>query len=404
MLNHVVPSVQQLLGSSLPFHRWSAAVHSSHFRYLDVDSFFVVRRQHAPNKHYTYVAFNIPHAKFRGGCANEVSASESVSEHCTLRVQMEVMLSTTNNSLPHARGDRDSGGVEWTIRKHTHTDVSYRTATASTRMTLLNDAGWIRSARQAAVLIARTPSLKLYHVIDLVRLMDELVQKRELNPSRPEIMGIAIAAILRPFVSEFYPISPRVVKHHADLISGASKSIIAAGSLFYKRWVLSKMAKEDSTLPAYYNPYFKGKRSLVEVVQELPSDGYPFFYFGESSHCFRPRLNTIPASMPRVLRLQLSDFIGHILSQYDPLESYARIVELQRWKYKAGLQHQFILLHCIVDVRNAQLSSLRAGVSIPPLDFWLRIERSARIHNPKALKSFSTFPPDDKACKPFNIA
>ncbi|KAF8320702.1 hypothetical protein DL93DRAFT_1725115 [Clavulina sp. PMI_390] len=281
-------------------------------------------------------------------------------------------------------------------------------ATSNTIMTLLNNSQWIDSALEAAVFRAETPSLKLYHVLDLIRLVDHV--RMQLDPLRPEGMAIVIAAILHPFISKYHFTSPNTAQEHADFMRvDTSTSVEKAAELFYKRWQSSKV--KTSISAAYCNPSGITAPSILMLIRKLPSDGCPLFYFGEESHCFRPRLNAIrrPSGsakvqqlrilQPRVLQLLLSEFTAHILSRSDPLESHARILELQRWKYKGGFRHQFILLHCVVNVQSAMLPPLSGALmSLPeaPLDFWLRIERSADRQNPGIWRFSSVFPPDDK--------
>ncbi|KAF8310028.1 hypothetical protein DL93DRAFT_1682630 [Clavulina sp. PMI_390] len=108
----------------------------------------------------------------------------------------------------------------------------------------------------------------------------------------------------------------------------------------------------------------------------------------------------------------LSDFITHILGSSDPLEAHARIVELQRWQYKTGLHHHFLLIHCVMNV--AEANSLSMGPRLPaertawrlesgdPLDFWLRIELSANVKSPGILGVISVLPPDDTVLGSYN--
>ncbi|KAF8315235.1 hypothetical protein DL93DRAFT_929868 [Clavulina sp. PMI_390] len=140
-------------------------------------------------------------------------------------------------------------------------------------------------------------------------------------------------------------------------------------------------------------------RAAGNLTLRMFQDGCPLFYFKEDPHCFRPRLHAIAGSMRPVLTLQLKDFTTHILSPSDPIDGHAKIVELQRWQYKAKLRHQFILLHCVVDVGPAQLVWGVDWSRSPPklrIEFWLRIERSAQT-NKGGIQGFSSvFPPDDR--------
>jgi len=91
----------------------------------------------------------------------------------------------------------------------------------------------------------------------------------------------------------------------------------------------------------------------------------------------------------QVLEYSLKNFCDHILHGVDPLESYATIIGLTRYKEPDGLQHEFVILH----------ARLPSGVWTSKLEFWIRLDRAAIRDARKDIggsSRSSTFPADDK--------
>ncbi|KAF8288407.1 hypothetical protein DL93DRAFT_1177988 [Clavulina sp. PMI_390] len=359
------------------FGFWPAIIHRSPYRHADVHSFFVIdRAYHAGAMQVSSIVFTLQF-KIPDDLA-ESAPSEVVEFQGTsaLRLQMDMQWASDPNR---------------TFMPPMTTEIS-------------RDSEWIQSALEGAVLSASVPGLKLYHVLDLIRLVYQVAWGRD-TPF-PQTLPISIAAILRPFVSEYCSINLETARKHAQLLlAGLYYTMGEVRELFYRRWESSKVKNDVQHAYIYYDSKGSGACTPAKVILSLPSDGLPLFYFTEGSHYFRPRLNAITLPNPRVLTLRLSEFTTHIRGSSDPLEAHARIVALQRWQCKTGLRHQFILLHCIISVVKAQLfwsAPHYSGMTMwgletnEPLDFWLRIERPAHLQSFGAWGVSSIFPPDDR--------
>lgn len=276
---------------------------------------------------------------------------------------------------------------------------------------LQNDASWAHNSRQAAVLQAKAPSLRLFHILDLLRLLDIFNYRNQMDALDPNHFPVLLAAVLKPFTTEWIPLKPEVADGHKQLPLKNMPLLRSLIDIFYPRWGDSRsgffLHQDFSQLIGNNRNFGLRMRPLVcfcsllnaqasSLLTHGVQDGGPLFYFTEDASCFRPRLWR-SESVP-VLEFQLRDFCQHILGRHDPLEANARIVELQRYQ-RRGLRHQFILLHCTLDTQAAHLYI--ENYLPPKLDFWLRVERAAdrASQNPwssPTLSSSSIFPPDDK--------
>lgn len=100
--------------------------------------------------------------------------------------------------------------------------------------TLQTDASWVDSSRQAAVLQANAPSLRLYHVLDLLRLAEGF--KAQMDFQQPELLPVLLAMILQPFTSQWIPIGLDVAEAQKQVRFKNTRALQGIMGIFYPRW------------------------------------------------------------------------------------------------------------------------------------------------------------------------
>lgn len=206
---------------------------------------------HSPQ--YSYIAFDIDTRELQ---SPEPAAKIPQSELLTLRLQMDVRL--TDMRMISVRQGYDRGHMVPVGDKLFRADVD-------TQCTVTDDATWAHSARQSAVLQADAQSLRLFHVLDLVRLVDELIQNRQMDPLHPELLPILFAAALKPFTSTWDSLVPAIVEKHEWLLNENAPVLQSLTDVFYRRWTSNMSGSVFTT--SYSLPGRDGHESRPDLRQ-----------------------------------------------------------------------------------------------------------------------------------------
>jgi hypothetical protein len=224
---------------------------------------------------------------------------------------------------------------------------------------------------------ARFSKLRLYHFLDLIRLLIESLPTSESNL----VFMSAAFDILTPLASH---------SHAGELTSTLSPHIRLASisSTFYRRWCSSKPPSGGHVAHGL-NPNLKTIRRLPQVRALLSlflhistrnllcfQGGGPLFYF-EPTDSFRFRLQDTGS-----LEYQFRAFCDYIL-RTNPPETQARITRAMYYQCRRGFRHEFVIL-------RAELGGGKSRYV-----FFLRLDRFG-LFDSDTQSSSSRLTPEDK--------
>ncbi|KAF8315228.1 hypothetical protein DL93DRAFT_2227600 [Clavulina sp. PMI_390] len=264
---------------------------------------------------------------------------------------------------------------------------------------LRDDHEWVNSAKKSAIIRATAASLKLFHVLDLLRLMDELRKQSRLPADAPHIFPVIVAAILHPFALAWNCNSQEGAHKQAYHLQKHDTQFRDVAEAFYRRWYPEGPQRiRPIPVPQYsYSIERSGPGSTLPRIS--PLGGGPYFYFEEEF--LRPQLERLPSGQPQVITRTVEEFSAAILHKREPLDAHARVIEFERWGKRGGFQHQLVILHCVLDNLRDQMlpqpvsetASINSGASfhhLGPLEFWLLVERGADKQKQRSLRQVST--------------
>ncbi|KAF8315230.1 hypothetical protein DL93DRAFT_932821 [Clavulina sp. PMI_390] len=225
--------ISTLLKQNLNVVDLRSSLHNSPLSRADVHSFSVISREDTANKPYTYIIFEVLTGESPpppSGAASRLGAfakPESTRPTKALRVEMIAHLKALGASGLSEYGDQSSVIVIEGVEMAARTQVICR---------LKNDGGWISSAKKSAIVRASTPSLRLFHVLDLLRLMDDLRMQSRLPADSPQLFPILIASILHPFVTNWECRSPSGAREQERVLYQQVAPFQDVAQTFYRRW------------------------------------------------------------------------------------------------------------------------------------------------------------------------
>ncbi|KAF8315223.1 hypothetical protein DL93DRAFT_931928 [Clavulina sp. PMI_390] len=116
---------------------------------------------------------------------------------------------------------------------------------------LTSDPEWMSSVKQSTSIHAAAPSLKVFHVLDLLRLLEELRTQSRIPAETPQLFPILIAAILHPFARIWHCQSPDDAKEQEIYLINHHLAFHDAAKVFYRRWNPEQVRIDPIPLPPY---------------------------------------------------------------------------------------------------------------------------------------------------------